>query len=201
MLTMADQQGEQAAGERPGGRHAAPEDPDTTIEPADTAEPADSPTEVAQPAPSEVPTRDVRGASPADGEPTRQEEVPQVEPTRRMERPAGPPPPPPARTDGARRGVKRVLHGVATALRVVGLVLALVLVAFVVLTLVGVNPENGIAQLVAAAADALVMRFRDLFLPADPQLAVAVNYGVAALFWLLAGLVAARLVRTLARVL
>lgn len=249
MVAMVDQQGEQASGEQRVGRHAAPDDPDTT-ESADTVTgapaaetptetpteaqtetqtetpaetPAETPTELTGSAPSEVPTQDVRGSSPADGAPTalvatpdrtqqigasgaptRREEVPQAEPTRRMEPAPGPPPAPaapPSRSGGGRRGAKRVLHGVATLLRVVGLLLALVLVAFVVLTLVGVNPDNGIAQVVAAGADGLVMRFRDLFLPADPQLAVAVNYGAAALFWLVAGLVAARLVRTLARLL
>jgi hypothetical protein len=44
-----------------------------------------------------------------------------------------------------------------------------------------------------------VLEFRDLFLPSDPQLAVAVNYGLAAVFWLVAGLVVGALLSALGR--
>ena len=49
-------------------------------------------------------------------------------------------------------GKTTTLSMLATLLRIAGALLAVVLVAFVVLTIVGVNPGNGVAQLVAEGA-------------------------------------------------
>ena len=68
-------------------------------------------------------------------------------------------------------------------------------VAYVVLTILAVNPQNGVAQVIGGIADWAVLAFRDLFLPADPTLAVVVDYGLAAIFWVLVGEFGSRLIR------
>jgi uncharacterized protein (DUF2342 family) len=82
--------------------------------------------------------------------------------------------------------------------RVAAYVLAVVLVAFIVLTLVGVNPLNAVARVIGGVADTVVLAFRDLFLIADPSYAVVVNYGLAAVFWALVAEFGSRLIRWVA---
>ncbi|MCP2164551.1 hypothetical protein [Goodfellowiella coeruleoviolacea] len=91
----------------------------------------------------------------------------------------------------------RLVAAVASVLSWVGVICAAVLVAHVVLTLGGANPDNGITRFVAGWADPLALGFHDLFLPADPDLAVLVNYGIAALFWLVLRAIVLRVVRRL----
>lgn len=91
----------------------------------------------------------------------------------------------------------KVAGVLATVVRIVGYVLAAVLVAFLVLTFVGVNTANGVAQLIGRVADVAVLSFRDLFLIADPAFATVVNFGLAAIFWVLVAEFGARLVRWL----
>lgn len=117
--------------------------------------------------------------------------------TRRMETPRVPPARGAAGPHPVGEAVWRGTTVLAAILRIVGYACALVLVVYVVLAGVGVNPQNGVAQLVGALADTVVLAFRDLFLPADPRLRVVVDYGLAAIFWLLAGAIASRIVRSL----
>jgi hypothetical protein len=91
----------------------------------------------------------------------------------------------------ARRGI----DALAGVLRAVGMLIVLVLVVHIVLTLLSANPENGFAQLVRDLADWLDLGLSNLFLPADPKLAVALNYGTAALIWFVITSVVVRLVR------
>ena len=86
----------------------------------------------------------------------------------------------------------------ASVVRVAAYVLAVVLVAFIVLTLVGVNPLNAVARVIGGVADTVVLAFRDLFLIADPSYAVVVNYGLAAVFWALVAEFGSRLIRWVA---
>jgi hypothetical protein len=83
----------------------------------------------------------------------------------------------------------------ATVVRVIGYVLAAVLLASIVLTIVGVNVANGVARFIGGVADTAVLGFRDLFVLADPIFAYVVNYGLAAIFWILVAEFGARLVR------
>lgn len=91
-----------------------------------------------------------------------------------------------------------VVGVVAGVVRWVGLVFALVLVIHVLLTVGNANPDNGITQFFDAVADPLALAFRNLFTPENAQLRVLVNYGLAALFWLIVSSVLSRLVRRLA---
>jgi hypothetical protein len=92
----------------------------------------------------------------------------------------------------------RWLGVVAGAVQVAGGAVAALLVAHVLLVLGNANPDNAIARSVRSWADALALGFPDLFTPADPDLRVAVNYGLAAAFWLVAASVLARILRRLA---
>lgn len=192
--------------EDPAGRHAAPDEAPTRADsPPDAETRAVASPESAGPAEPE--TQVVAAGPPAAAGPSRPTEaLTRVAPAQTREAPV----PPvgggarvPERTPAAqaRRVVRRVLHAIATALRAIGMVCALILLVHVVLTVTVVNPENTVAAVIAELADVLVLRFRDLFLPADPVAMVAVNYGLAALFWAVAGSVAARVVRALAAVL
>ncbi|MBP2475312.1 hypothetical protein JOF53_004184 [Crossiella equi] len=84
---------------------------------------------------------------------------------------------------------------IAGTLRWAGTVVAVLLVAHVVLTVGGANPANGITRFVASWADPLALGFRDLFVPEDPKARVLVNYGLAALVWLVVTSVVVRVVR------
>ncbi len=86
----------------------------------------------------------------------------------------------------------------ATVVRTLALLFALVLIVNVVLVLVGVNPANGVAQFVGAVADIVILGFRDLFVPADPTVMVIVNSLIAAVFWAFVGELLSRLIRYLA---
>lgn len=74
-----------------------------------------------------------------------------------------------------------------------GLVCAALLAIHVILTIGNANPDNGITQFVASVADPLALGFQGLFTPEDPQLAVLLNYGIAALFWLIITSIARRI--------
>lgn len=84
---------------------------------------------------------------------------------------------------------------VASVLRIAGLAIVAVLVAHIVLTLLGANPDNAFATMVRSLAGYFDLGLSNLFLPANPALAVTLNYGMAALLWFVITTVAVRLVR------
>lgn len=94
-----------------------------------------------------------------------------------------------------RSNVVGVLAGVV---RWVGLAFAVVLVVHVLLTVGDANPDNGITTFFSSVADPLSLAFKDLFRPENAELRVLVNYGLAALFWLIVSSVLSRLIRRLA---
>jgi hypothetical protein len=91
-----------------------------------------------------------------------------------------------------------VVGVVASVVRWLGLVFALVLAVHVLLTIGGANPVNGITTFFSTTADWVVLAFKNLFTPADAKLRVLVNYGLAAVFWMIVSAVLSRLVRRLA---
>jgi hypothetical protein len=91
----------------------------------------------------------------------------------------------------------RIAATLATVIQFVGWLAVLILVAHIVLRLGEANPTNGITQFVAYWADRLQLGFHGLFNPSDARMRIAVNYGLAALFWLIVSSVLARLVRRL----
>jgi len=85
----------------------------------------------------------------------------------------------------------------ASVLRGIGLAIVAVLVVFIVLRLLDANPANTFAMFVEYLANVFDLALSNLFLPADDKLRVALNYGVAALIWLVITTLVARLARRL----
>jgi hypothetical protein len=97
--------------------------------------------------------------------------------------------------NGVRAGVKRISDAAATAVRIIAMVICVLLalhIAFVVFT---ANEANSIVRSVNDWADWFAWRFRDIFVPKDRRVGVLVNYGIAAVVYLIAGRVAAGLIR------
>jgi phage shock protein PspC (stress-responsive transcriptional regulator) len=91
-----------------------------------------------------------------------------------------------------------VLGVLAGLVRWVGLVVVVILVIRVVLTVGGANPHNGITSFITSWSDPLAWGFKDLFTPTDAKLRVLVNYGLAALCWLVVSSILARIIRRFA---
>lgn len=84
----------------------------------------------------------------------------------------------------------RVARAFVALVRLVCGFLAVALVAHILLSIFDANPDNVITRWVADVADVAVLAFDDLFTPTDETLRVILNFGLAALFWLLvAGIV------------
>lgn len=92
----------------------------------------------------------------------------------------------------------RIVDLVVSAVRIVCLFLALVLVAQIVFVMFAANPDKWITRFVADLSGKVTLGLDRLFVPADPSLAVLVNYGIPALAWLLIGVVVARILRAVA---
>ena len=105
----------------------------------------------------------------------------------------------PAATVGLRRAVRTILNLSAVTVRLVGFVLAAILLVRIGIAFVPVNPDNVIVGWIVRFADVIVWGFRDLFLPADPRIGLVANYGLAALFWMAVGLIAAATLTGLGR--
>jgi hypothetical protein len=98
----------------------------------------------------------------------------------------------------AGRGIRpRLVAVVAGVVRLLGTVAAVVLAAHVLLSIGGANPDNGITRFVARCARPLALGFRDLFMPSDAKLRVLVDYGIAAIAWLIVVSLVVRLIRRL----
>ncbi|WP_158887645.1 hypothetical protein [Amycolatopsis anabasis] len=83
----------------------------------------------------------------------------------------------------------------ASLVRWVGLIFAAILVLHVIFVIGEANTENGIVSWISSWADGLSIGFKDLFTPDDVKLRVLVNYGIAALFWLIVSAILARIIR------
>lgn len=79
----------------------------------------------------------------------------------------------------------RVGDAVGRVLRTIGYAIVAVLLLHIVLTLLQANPANTVAKLVARLAATFDLGMSNLFLIGDPLLNVSLNYGAAALAWLL----------------
>lgn len=89
----------------------------------------------------------------------------------------------------------RVASVLASIVRWVGLIFAALLVIHVIFTVGSANPDNGIVSFVKSWAGSLALGFSDLFTPSDEKLRVLVNYGIAAIFWLVVSGILAKVIR------
>ncbi|SDN32330.1 hypothetical protein SAMN04489726_6053 [Allokutzneria albata] len=84
---------------------------------------------------------------------------------------------------------------VASVVRAIGTVIALILLAHVIFVLVSVNEANALVQFVASAASALALWFVNLFDTGNATMDLLLNYGLAIVFWLVVTGIVARLLR------
>jgi hypothetical protein len=85
--------------------------------------------------------------------------------------------------------------GLARAVDLIGAAVALILIAGILLVLLGANRHNGLVQTVRDAADWLAGPFNGLFDLKHRKVELAVDWGVAALVWLLLARLIARVIR------
>ncbi|MFL6145891.1 MAG: hypothetical protein ACJ72N_28990 [Labedaea sp.] len=85
-------------------------------------------------------------------------------------------------------------NGAATVISWVGGIFALVEVLYILLVLFGANTANAFVQFIASIAGPLALFFPGLFNLANDKLELIVNYGLAAVFWLVVTGFLARLV-------
>lgn len=95
----------------------------------------------------------------------------------------------------SRRGLGRLVSAVISAVRVACGVFAAILVAQIVFVFFAANPDKWITRAVAGWSDDLTLGLRNLFTPADPMLGAALNYGIAAIAWLVIGAILVRIMR------
>jgi hypothetical protein len=106
-----------------------------------------------------------------------------------------------ARHDVDRRSVDwhkqtdRAVSFLAALVRWIGLIFAAFLALYVVFVVGSANQENGIVSFVKGWAESVSLGFKDLFQPSDPKLSVLVNYGIAAIFWLVVSGILAKVIR------
>jgi hypothetical protein len=92
-------------------------------------------------------------------------------------------------------GTRRAVGAVATVLRVIGLVIVAILVIHILLTVFGANPANAFATFIRDGANMFSLGLTDLFTFADAKLSAGVNYGIAAVIWLVITSIVVGLVR------
>ncbi|WP_327089085.1 hypothetical protein OIE66_00235 [Nonomuraea sp. NBC_01738] len=139
-----------------------------------------------QPAPpsAPAPTSDQRPLVPA---PSTSAEV--TQPVHRMARPSGPRRP---------TAWQRLVSFLAWVVRVVCRLAALVLVLYALFTAFEANPANPWYKAVQSLASWLSLGLSNLFQLADARWEALVNYGLAAMVWLIIGSVVASLIQRLA---
>ncbi|MFC9976194.1 hypothetical protein ACFVH6_35400 [Spirillospora sp. NPDC127200] len=116
--------------------------------------------------------------------------------------PAGTRRPPPARRlpgggGGAAAARKRAVSLLAGLVSIVTTIVVLVLAVHIVFVVFEANASNDLVSRVGDWAGDLAWQFKDVFQPEDPKLAVAVNYGLAALVYLVIGRILVALIRRL----
>lgn len=94
-------------------------------------------------------------------------------------------------TEGTKRGPLTVVATVVGTIFRIAALLIVLGIAFVVLE---ANADNSIVSVVLDVADFLVGPFDGLFTPKDEKLEVAINYGIAAVIYLVVGSLLARLI-------
>ncbi|KMS92762.1 hypothetical protein ACZ91_02465 [Streptomyces regensis] len=90
---------------------------------------------------------------------------------------------------------ERAVGLLAGIVRWAGLIFALILVGHIIFVIGEANPDNSIVSWAADWSEGLALGFHDLFQPTDPKLSVLINYGIAAIFWLVVSSIVAKVIR------
>lgn len=103
------------------------------------------------------------------------------------------------RRAAADREHKRIVAGrtANTIIQVVCYLFAVVLAVHIVLVIGAANQGNGFYQFVNSWANGITLGFDDLFVPANLKFRTLLNEGLAAIVWIIIGIVLSTLVRRL----
>lgn len=91
-----------------------------------------------------------------------------------------------------------LMRMIARAIRLVAGIVALIIVVAIVLRVAGANPANGIVRAFHDTGRWLVGPFHNVFTEKDPKASIALNWGLAAVVYLIVGTLIASLVVRLA---
>jgi hypothetical protein len=97
--------------------------------------------------------------------------------------------------NGLRTGVRRASDVAANLVRILAMIICVLLALHIAFVVFSANQDNAIVRTVNDWADWFAWRFRDMFVPKDERVGVLVNYGIAAVVYLLAGRVLGSLIR------
>lgn len=89
---------------------------------------------------------------------------------------------------------RRSTSMVGSIIRTIGAVIAVILILHVLFVLLGANQANAFVQFVARWADTLAVWFKNLFTTGNAEVDLILNFGLAALFWVVVFGILARLV-------
>ncbi len=92
------------------------------------------------------------------------------------------------RSLSSRYSIARVITGI-------GALFALIEVVYILMLIFGANQTNAFFVFLRSIADPLALFFPGLFNPANYDVAIILNYGLAAVFWLVVTGIIARIVR------
>lgn len=95
----------------------------------------------------------------------------------------------------ARATRAQTVRWATTIVSVLSTLFAVALALHIVFVIFDANQANPLVTLAADLAEGLVVFFRDLFTPEDARVGVLVNYGMAAIFWLIVGRIVIALLR------
>lgn len=97
--------------------------------------------------------------------------------------------------ESLRTGVRRASGTAADLVRILAMIICVLLALHIAFVVFSANRDNSIVRTVNDGADWFAWRFRDMFVPKDERVGVLVNYGIAAVVYLIVGRVAAGLIR------
>jgi hypothetical protein len=86
-------------------------------------------------------------------------------------------------------------YGAARVITGIGALFALIEVVFILLVLFGANAGNAFYKFIQSIAQPLALFFPGLFTFHNPDWAVIITYGLAAIFWIVVTGIIARFVR------
>jgi hypothetical protein len=84
-------------------------------------------------------------------------------------------------------------YGIARIITGIGALFALIEVVYILLIVFGANQATGFFSFLKSIAEPLALFFPGLFSPSNYDLAIVVNYGLAAVFWLVVTGIVARI--------
>ena len=94
-----------------------------------------------------------------------------------------------------RTGLQRVSAAAANLVGIIAMIICVVLALHIAFVVFSANDGNAIVRTTNDWADWFAWRFHDIFVPKDERVGVLVNYGIAAVVYLVAGRVVSGLIR------